>query len=215
MTTISSDLLKFSAVQMAAEADYLGVVEFQNRLAIQAALIRGNNRSSKFTEIQAEKFTDALTGWSVVDHVSNTTTGFSGTLFKSNETGEFVLSFRSTEFADDAARDNQATNTLEIKEHGWAFGQIADMEAWFQGLKDSGKLPPYAVYTVTGYSLGGHLATAFNLLRQQDGTAQQITSTYTFNGAGVLPGGDGQGVGAPGPHHAGRDRARFRGGRHL
>jgi len=39
------------------------------------------------------------------------------------------MSFRSTEFADDAARDNEATNKLEIKDHGWAFGQIADMEA--------------------------------------------------------------------------------------
>ncbi|SDP94092.1 hypothetical protein SAMN04489708_1587 [Paracidovorax cattleyae] len=52
--------------------------------------------------------------------------------------GELVLSFRSTEFADDAARDNQATNTLEIKEKGWAFGQIADMEAWFQTLRSRG-----------------------------------------------------------------------------
>jgi hypothetical protein len=37
------------------------------------------------------------------------------------------MSFRSTEFIDDAARDNQATNAMEIKEAGFAFGQIRDM----------------------------------------------------------------------------------------
>ena len=95
------------------------------------------------------------------------------------------MSFRSTEFADDAVRDNQATNTLEIKEKGWAFGQIADMESWYASLKaDSTKLGSNG-FSVTGYSLGGHLATAFNLLRQRDGTSGKIAGTYTFNGAGV------------------------------
>ena len=45
------------------------------------------------------------------------------------------MSFRSTEFIDDAARDNQATNTFEIKDTGFAWGQIADMEAWYAELK--------------------------------------------------------------------------------
>ena len=102
--------------------------------------------------------------------------------------GELVLSFRSTEFADDAARDNQATNVMEIKAEGFAFGQIADMEQWFAELKSSGKLDPGVSVTVTGYSLGGHLATAFNLLHGNDLTAfgaPLIAATYTFNGAGV------------------------------
>jgi hypothetical protein len=50
------------------------------------------------------------------------------------------MSFRSTEFAHEAARDNQATNTLEIKAEGWAFGQIDDMRAWVDGLAASGKI---------------------------------------------------------------------------
>ena len=62
--------------------------------------------------------------------------GFSGTLFKAKQDNaalgiqkdELVLSFRSTEFADDAARDNEATNLLEVKDKGWAFGQLSDME---------------------------------------------------------------------------------------
>ena len=36
--------------------------------------------------------------------------------------------------------------------------------------------------TVTGYSLGWHLATAFHILHQNDNL---IKNTFTFNGAGV------------------------------
>ena len=94
--------------------------------------------------------------------------------------------FRSTEFIDDVVRDIQATNKMEIADFGWAFGQIADMEAWYNSLKNAGKLnnnlgQPQS-FSVTGYSLGGHLATAFALLHQSEG---RIAGTYTFNGAGV------------------------------
>ncbi|MFV0678998.1 lipase family protein, partial [Ottowia sp.] len=154
---------------------------------------RGNDRTSRFTPTDAAWFAQS---WEVLEHTSNTVTGFSGTLFKAKVTdeargivaGELVLSFRSTEFVDDAARDNQATNNLEISDKGWAFGQIADMEEWFGELKASGTLDPAASINVTGYSLGGHLATAFNLLHQNDLTAMGaplIGQTYTFSGAGV------------------------------
>ncbi|ATQ75852.1 hypothetical protein CR152_15950 [Massilia violaceinigra] len=89
-----------------------------------------------------------------------------------------ILSFRSTEFVDDAVRDNLATNTLEIKNTGWAWGQINDMENWYSKLVADGKLS--GGFGVTGYSLGGHLATAFNLLHP--GVAKEVV---TFNGAGV------------------------------
>ncbi|AMM23268.1 calcium-binding protein [Variovorax sp. PAMC 28711] len=116
----------------------------------------------------------------MVEHKSNTSTGFSGTLFRNSQTGEMVISFRSTEFADDAVRDNQATNVMEIKAEGWAFGQIADMQAWVASLYASDKITTSDQLTVTGYSLGGHLATAFNLLYPS-----AVAATYTFNGAGV------------------------------
>jgi len=90
------------------------------------------------------------------------------------------MSFRSTEFIDDAARDNQATNTFEIKDTGFAWGQLSDMESWYAELKTGGKLPSGANFSVTGYSLGGQLATAFNLLHPD--AAQQVV---TFNGAGI------------------------------
>ncbi|WP_272947467.1 calcium-binding protein, partial [Variovorax sp. JS1663] len=189
--------LKYANLQMAAEAlfdqknqppgsKYAGLID-------DLVLKTGNERSSRFTQVQADEFVE---DWTVVEHISNTPTGFSGTLFRALRTdesrgikaGELVLSFRSTEFADDATRDNQATNALEIKEKGWAFGQISDMEAWYASLKSSGKIGASDKFSVTGYSLGGHLATAFNLLRQEEaigGTPNPINATYTFNGAGV------------------------------
>ena len=45
-------------------------------------------------------------------------------------------------------------------------------------------MPPQAQVSVTGYSLGGHLATAFNLIRQDKAELTDVVSTYTFNGAG-------------------------------
>jgi hypothetical protein len=192
MTIQFSDLLKYANLQMAAESLFgvtvsavPGTLKGSASMTLQS-LEDGNNRSSLFPTVLATDFMNQ--GWTVVEHVSNTTTGFSGTLFRNPNTGEQVLSFRSTEFADDAARDNQATNAMEIQQFGWAFGQIDDMETWFANLRASGKLDPGTPITVTGYSLGGHLATAFNFLHSEEVTAfgvPLLSSTFTFNGAGV------------------------------
>ncbi|MEJ5129188.1 hypothetical protein WH367_24345, partial [Comamonas sp. MYb21] len=191
-----SEFLKFANLQMASEALFgfdaikangsLIPGEISDNLDSQN-LTMGNRHASKFTNIDAGNFSSE---WLVVEHISNTSTGFSGTLFKSRSNpSEYVIGFRSTEFLDDAARDNQATNTLEIKEKGWSFGQIDDMESWYKHLTDDSVgdalLPSDARFSVTGYSLGGHLATAFNLLRREDGTQGRIDKVVTFNGAGV------------------------------
>jgi len=173
--TSASTYLKYANLQMAAEALLDSAGTFKQQLTT------GNNRSSKFTDVLADQF--MADGWTVLAHKPNTATGFSGTLFKNSSTGELVLSFRSTEFADDNVRDSKATNELEIQKFGWAFGQIDDMEKWYAELRRSGLVD--RPVTVTGYSLGGHLATAFNLLRQEQGQSAQIAATYTFNGAGV------------------------------
>lgn len=131
---------------MAAEAR----LDLFSNQATVAALKFGNNRSSKFTDAQAQKLIDD--GWAVVEHKPDTSTGFSGTLFKNTKTDELVMSFRSTEFIDDAARDNEATNKWEVAEGGWATGQIADMEDWFKKLNQSGgPLAGGKHFSVTGY----------------------------------------------------------------
>jgi len=186
MTHKITEYLKYAHLQMGSEALYnlASAPPGSKSSSLDVTILKGGNgRSSKFTEVNADRFTDT---WDVVEHISNTSTGFSGTLFRAKkgdteygiEAGELVLSFRSTEFADDAARDNQATNTLEIKEHGWAFGQIDDMRKWIEYLHDNHHISQ--PLTVTGYSLGGHLATAFTLMYPE-----LVKETYTFNGAGV------------------------------
>ncbi|OGA04114.1 MAG: hypothetical protein A3H35_09190, partial [Betaproteobacteria bacterium RIFCSPLOWO2_02_FULL_62_17] len=188
-------LLEYANQQLAAEA-FLSRFDDdepgrppENR--ILARLQSGNGHASKFVFSEAEKF---AAEYEVLAQFRNDSllaggSGFSGTLFKRRDSGELTLSFRSTEFIDDAARDSKATNELEIKDLGWAFGQIADMEDWYAQLRADTNLLGGQQFNVTGYSLGGHLATAFNILRREDEqggiSASPILHTYTFNGAGV------------------------------
>jgi N-acetyl-beta-hexosaminidase len=126
-----ADYLKYANLQMAAEA-FLKIsgtepgtwVERYSGDDLVNALKAGNNRNSRFTESEAKKFAD---DWIVLDQKPNTATGFSATLFESKgEPKQYVISFRSTEFIDDAVNDCQVTNKT-IKDFGWGFGQIADM----------------------------------------------------------------------------------------
>ncbi|MBI5107177.1 MAG: hypothetical protein HZA62_00375, partial [Rhodocyclales bacterium] len=141
-----AEYLKYANLQMAAEAFLVDIDANGNETVksdIPKALIAGNNHSLIFTDTVATEF---ATQWEVVDQRANTSTGFSGTLFRCKLTdpakglvaGQLVLSFRSTEFIDDNLRDSAATNALIAKPAGWAFGQIADMEAWYQELRTAG-----------------------------------------------------------------------------
>jgi len=190
-------LLEFANMQMAAEAFLLRNIDGgllpTDSPTIRLRLEAGNTHASRFTAVQAEQFT---ADYEVVTQYRNDPlqtggAGFSGTLFKNRTTGELTLSFRSTEFLDDAVRDSKSTNELELKELGWGLGQIAEMEAWYAQLRADPALLGGKLFNVTGYSLGGHLATAFNILRREDFAAtgdpdsNPIVSTYTFNGAGT------------------------------
>ena len=114
-------LLEFANMQIAAEAFLLqaedgGVLPGGD--VIKSRLELGNTHASKFTPVQAEQFTAQ---YEIVTQYRNDPlaaggTGFSGTLFKDRSTGELTLSFRSTEFIDDAVRDSKATNALEVKD---------------------------------------------------------------------------------------------------
>lgn len=100
MSTEITQYLKYANLQMAAEslfgitdADDPGTLKYIGSMTA-GSLTKGNTRASKFTETQADQF--IADGWTVVEHKSNTYTGFSGTLFKNSSTGELVLSFRDT-----------------------------------------------------------------------------------------------------------------------
>ena len=158
-TPTTAELLKYAGLQMAKWA-FLSNENGSPKTGkeLKKALNDGNKHPSKFTELQAIEFEK---NWQVVDQCANTPTGFSGTLFRNKDTEELILSFRSTEFIDDSARDNQATNAIKIKETGFARDQIRNMQAWYQALTTP----------------SGHMATAFNTL--------YAVARETFNGAGI------------------------------
>ena len=119
MPTEIASYLKYANLQIAAESFIAKKEATPGNTTFYdidpALLIKGNDHTSRFTATDAEWFSR---DWTVVEHTSNTTTGFSGTLFRALRddpehgivAGEQVISFRSTEFVDDAVRDNQATN---------------------------------------------------------------------------------------------------------
>lgn len=85
-----SDYLKFANLQMAAEALYgfnavtngltLTPGDIRQNVAVDAAnLTTGNLHASKFTAAEGT-LSGLTTDWIVVEHISNTSTGFSGTL---------------------------------------------------------------------------------------------------------------------------------------
>lgn len=186
-----STWLGFALQQMAAES-YLEGISLSNADQITDRLLLGNNRDgfpltgfTRFTGTresgQARDFTSR---YQVVDHHANDATGFSATLLKDTTTDSYTLSFRSTEYRNlseggDFERDGQPGADGEIFFKGFAFGQLVSMEKYYQQLKTDGLLPNGATLNVTGYSLGGHLATVFTEMHETD-----VNHTYTFNGAG-------------------------------
>lgn len=165
--------LNFALQQMAAES-YLDNIDLNNPEEVTRRLLRGNNPEGfpegGFTRMtgtlaqgQAKDFTQR---YQILDHHANDATGFSATLMRDTTMGEYTLSFRSTEYRDaseggDWERDGLLGADGEIFSDGFAFGQLAAMEAYYRELKSSGKLPTGSTLNVTGYSLGGHLATVF------------------------------------------------------
>lgn len=116
-------------------------------------------------------------------------TGFSATLIQKKDSNEYTLSIRSTEsraweHGGDSERDMEATDKFGVVMTGFALAQLDAMELYYQWLKDNGLLPQGAVLNVTGYSLGGHLATVFTEMHQDDPWLERFGETVTFNGAG-------------------------------
>ena len=115
-------------------------------------------------------------------------TGLSATLIQDKATGAFTLAIRSTEFRDwskggDGERDKAGADIESIATKGFALAQLAALEQYYEWLKNNGKLPASAQLNVTGYSLGGHLATVFTEIHRSDKDIS-FGETVTFNGAG-------------------------------
>jgi hypothetical protein len=189
--------LQFALQQMAAES-YLGGINLSNAEQVKTQLRLGNNHpgfpetgATRFTGTTAQGLQDQafVARYQIVNHHANDATGFSATLIREKDqngqlTNNFTLSFRSLEYQNQAQggdweRDGLPGADGEIFSHGFALGQLVSMEKYYQQLKAQGLLPPGATLSVTGKSLGGHLATIFTELH-----VNEIAHTYTFNGAG-------------------------------
>ncbi|HRI39577.1 MAG TPA: hypothetical protein PLO50_13560, partial [Nitrospira sp.] len=185
--------LDFALQQIAAES-YIHRAQ-SGELGLIPVLKTGNNNlpgdqsdtpilsgKTRMTALQVQQFTQR---YQIIDHHANDATGFSATLMKDMATNTYTLSFRSLEYQNqtqggDWERDGMGGAAGEIAGAGFALGQLVSMERYYQELKSAGKLPIGATLNVTGYSLGGHLATVFTQLHSND-----INHTYIFNGAGI------------------------------
>ena len=214
--TDSKTLFEYATIQSVAES-YLDLwSQYKNGgLSITDVLRSGGNNPKKnlngtgatrLTNEQIKLFDpdSATVKYDIVFHLPNDpASGLSATIFKNRVTGEYVLSFRSTEFqlenkGGDWNRDGAPGADGEIKSYGLAPAQLAAMEnMWEQVLSgktfnvatgawesDTGNSltalrDGSAPLVLTGYSLGGHLSTAFTLLH-----ADRVAKTYNFNSVG-------------------------------
>ena len=188
--TETQQWIDFALQQVAAES-YLDDISFKNEEDVLRRLIVGANNyrvppdvdnphATRMTKLQADYF---LENFEIIDHLPNRSSGFSATLTFNNNTKEYTLSFRSTEFrlpdkGGDKYRDGLEAD-VSIALQGFALAQLASMEDYYAWLKSSGTLSSDAVLNVTGYSLGGHLATLFTEMHTQD-----VKHAYNFNAVG-------------------------------
>jgi hypothetical protein len=151
MATLIQTWLNFALQQMAAES-YLDQV-LTGRSFIEV-LTNGNNNenvvpvdqftgNTRFVDLSGVPNANQVTGsaqafdarYDVIDHHANDATGFSATLMRDTTTGEYTLSFRSTEYPNqsqggDWERDGLPGADGEIFFNGFAFGQLMSMEKY-------------------------------------------------------------------------------------
>lgn len=210
---------EFVLAQMAADSylddpsgfdDQAEPFDFKRDVDLQVRLRNGANhynhveqqeqdgRPLSATRMTPQMTQDFIDTWEVIDHLPNTSSGFSATVLKHKAAGSYTLSFRSTESKDaldggDVERDSFNGANGQISFLGFAWGQLRDMENYYQQLKsgtlatgsdDDGVALATALSSgqinLTGYSLGSHLAQVFTLLHPD-----VVEHTYTFNGAGI------------------------------
>jgi len=203
MITNVAELYEFSLLQMVAEA-YLEGVALTNQQAVFDAVNRGNNRpgfvdQAGATRLTRSQFDEFWTRYAIKDQLSDyggdgqpaflpgssilANSGLSATLIQEKGTDRYTLAIRSTEFktlsdGGDRPRDVLGADLL-LSQWGFAWAQVDALERFYDWLRNTGMLPSNAILNVTGYSLGGHLATVFTELH-----ASAVNQTVTFNGAG-------------------------------
>lgn len=111
---------------------------------------------SGLTEEQAIQ---AASRYKIICYHANDSTGFSGILIFDTQTNNYILEFRSTEYAADFQRDAMGADQ-SIKNTGFPIAQLDSANNWYQSLISSGAIPSGSVVNLGGYSLGGALASS-------------------------------------------------------
>jgi pimeloyl-ACP methyl ester carboxylesterase len=188
MNSQTDTWFQFALQQVAAES-YLDGIDWAIPEQVRARLFQGNTNPAfpatgytRAPDDLGKIFSDRYT---IIAHRANDATGFSGTLLRwTNDEGgtEYTLSIRSTEYKNanqggDWQRDGLPGGDGEIVRNGFALGQLAALEDFYQRVVLP--LTGAAKLNVTGYSLGGHLATVFT-----ETHAAQVEAAYVFNSAG-------------------------------
>ena len=157
MSTNIQTWYNFVLQQMAAESYLDGWNNLTGAKQVEQLMYGSNNPTfqslpfdnpilpgaTRMTATQAYYF---LQNYRIVNQLPNTASGFSATLMEKLDpatglgTGEYTISIRSTEFFDptqggDWARDGLPGADGEIGTSGFAFGQIASMESYYEHLK--------------------------------------------------------------------------------
>lgn len=125
-------------------------------------------------------------------------TGLSATLLKDKRSGQYTLAIRSTESREwgdgnsspdgrsvgggDWPRDGSAADAFGVVAIGFSLAQQEALDQYYNWLRRTGMLPDGATLNVTGYSLGGHLATVFAEMHWDSRIT--LGDVVTFNGAG-------------------------------
>src|SRR3972149_6537798 len=216
------------ALQQVAAESYLHGIDLGSNQQVSGQLLRGNtpiNPANPAAEPdQYVRFTQSQTATFLAQYETGAPppkagSGFSATLLRRKvadpgaQAGEDTLAFRSTEYKNpqqggDYDRDGFALDLIkradgEIALDGFAQGQIAAMEAYYQSLKlgitstdpentaqlnVTGKVNAAVrdffassanQFNVVGYSLGAQLATVFT-----ERHTAVVSQAFTFNAAG-------------------------------
>ena len=147
MSTLVKTWLDNAILQSVAES-YLDLLPGfgTKNLSLDVVLSKGVNHpelnpngkgATALTQIQIDWF---KAHYDIVSHYPSDASGFSATLFRSKETGEYTLSFRSTEYqlqslGGDWERDGANAADGDISKYGFALGQLASMETFYANLK--------------------------------------------------------------------------------
>ena len=182
-----------------AQASYANLTFGLTEQEILAALAAGD-----FAPSLAEDFIGSG-GFNIIQQLPNTADGFSATVFQDKTSNDYVLAIRGTEIA---TIPDLTTDFADIGADGIAIDQAIDLFNYYQDLKAEIDSTVYhyhydqstgqVTYTssialstgalfgrnfsVTGHSLGGHLALIMSRL-----APDRVTAVNTFNPAGFDP----------------------------